>query len=62
MSLRVALIDDHQLFRERLRALLEEDRDIEIVAEAGSGQEILDIAPTTEIDVACMDKIGRAHV
>ncbi|MBK5104087.1 MAG: response regulator transcription factor [Burkholderiales bacterium] len=55
MSLRVALIDDHQLFRERLRALLEEDRDIEIVAEAGSGQEILDIAPTTEIDVACMD-------
>jgi len=55
MSLRVALIDDHQLFRERLRALLQEDPAIEIVAEAGSGQEILDIAPTTEIDVACMD-------
>lgn len=55
MSLRVALIDDHQPFRERLRALLEEDPDLEIVAEAGSGQEILDIALRTEIDVACMD-------
>jgi DNA-binding NarL/FixJ family response regulator len=55
MSLRVALIDDHQPFRERLRVLLEEDRDIEIVAEAGSGHEILAIALTTEMDVACMD-------
>src|SRR5471032_1200831 len=55
MSLRVALIDDHQPFRERLRALLEEDPDIEIVAEASSGNEILEIALTTKIDVACMD-------
>ena len=55
MSLRVALIDDHLPFRERLRALLEEDPDIEIVAEAGSGQEILALAPTTEMDAACMD-------
>ena len=47
MSLRVALIDDHQPFRERLRALLEEDPDIEIVAEASSGNEILEIALTT---------------
>jgi DNA-binding NarL/FixJ family response regulator len=55
MRLRVALIDDHQPFRERLRGLLEEDPDIEIVAEAGSGQEILDLAPATEMDAACMD-------
>jgi two-component system NarL family response regulator len=55
MSLRVALIDDHQPFRERLRGLLEEDPDIKIVAEAGSGQEILDLALTTEMDAACMD-------
>ena len=55
MKLRVALVDDHQPFRERLRALLEENPTIEIVAEAGSGQEILDIALTTAMDVACMD-------
>lgn len=55
MSLRVALIDDHQAFRERLRALLVVDPDIEIVAEAASGQEILDLAQTTGMDAACMD-------
>jgi DNA-binding NarL/FixJ family response regulator len=55
MTLRVALIDDHQTFRERMRALLEKDPDIEIVAEAASGEEFLEIALTTAMDVACMD-------
>jgi len=55
MNLRVALIDDHRPFRERLRSLLQEDADIEIVAEAASGQEILEIAQTTGMDAACMD-------
>ena len=31
------------------------DKDIEIVAEAGSGHEILELALTTEMDAACMD-------
>lgn len=55
MGLRVALIDDHQAFRERLRSLLVEDPNIEIVAEAGSGQEILELARTIAMDMACMD-------
>ena len=53
--LRVALVDDHQPFRERLRALLERDPGIEIVSEASSGQELLDAAGSAEIDVVCMD-------
>jgi DNA-binding NarL/FixJ family response regulator len=55
VTLRIALVDDHLAFRERLRALLEEDPSVEIVAEAGDGVEILEIALTTEFDVACMD-------
>jgi DNA-binding NarL/FixJ family response regulator len=55
MSVRVALVDDHQPFRERLRALLERDAAIEIVAEVSSGPELLEIALTSEIDVVCMD-------
>jgi two-component system NarL family response regulator len=55
MSVRVALVDDHQLFRERLRALLQRDRHIEIVAEASTGPELLEIAATTPVDVVCMD-------
>lgn len=53
--IRVAIIDDHEIFRQRLRALLEKDENIEIVAEAGSGEEFLEIAHATEIDAACMD-------
>jgi two-component system NarL family response regulator len=53
--LRIALVDDHQAFRERLRALLERHPDFEIVAEASSGHQLLAIAMTTEMDVACMD-------
>jgi two-component system NarL family response regulator len=55
MSLRVALVDDHRPFRERLRALLTRDPDIAIVADVSSGPELLEIARTTEMDVACMD-------
>ena len=55
MKIRVALIDDHAPFRERLRALLEQEPNIEIVAEASSGLEILDLARKMEMDVACMD-------
>ena len=55
MSLRVALIDDHQAYRERLRSLLQEDPAVEIVAEAASGQEILELAQTIAMDAACMD-------
>jgi DNA-binding NarL/FixJ family response regulator len=55
MRVRVALVDDHQAFRERLRALLTRDPDIEIVAEASSGHELLEIALTTDLHVVCMD-------
>lgn len=55
MTLRVALVDDHQPFRERLRALLTRDPDLTIVADASSGNQLLEIARTTEIDAVCMD-------
>jgi DNA-binding NarL/FixJ family response regulator len=55
MTLRVALVDDHQAFRERLRALLQRDPEIEIVAEVSSGQELLDLALSVGMDVVCMD-------
>jgi DNA-binding NarL/FixJ family response regulator len=55
MTLRVALVDDHQAFRDRLRALLQRDPAIEIVVEASSGQELLDAAQSATIDVVCMD-------
>jgi DNA-binding NarL/FixJ family response regulator len=55
MSLRVALVDDHQPFRERLRALLQRDPAIAIVAEVGTAEELLDMVQTTDVQVVCMD-------
>ena len=55
MTLRVALVDDHQPFRERLRALLQRDRHIEIALESRSADELLEAARHTDLDVVCMD-------
>ncbi|WP_044512481.1 response regulator transcription factor [Hymenobacter sp. DG25B] len=41
--IRLALADDHVLFRKGLRALLSSFPNVEIVAEAGDGQELLEL-------------------
>ena len=44
MSIRVLIADDHRIFREGLRALLESEADIEIVGEASTGNEAVELA------------------
>jgi len=53
--IRVALVDDHQMFRQLLRARLEADAGIGIVAEAGSGEEARRVVPAANPDVVLMD-------
>ena len=55
MSYRIALVDDHALFRMGLRGLLEHSLDCEIVAEAASGEEFLALLPSLEADLVFMD-------
>jgi CheY-like chemotaxis protein len=55
MSIRVLLVDDQALFREGLRTLLSMHEDIEVVGEAGNGQEALDAAAALRPDVILMD-------
>lgn len=52
---RIILADDHQMFRHALRALLEKETRMTVVAEASSGNELLDIARQVQADVVCMD-------
>lgn len=52
---RVLLADDHKMFREALRDMLERDPGIEVVAEAGDGIAALDLIRETSPDVAVMD-------
>jgi two-component system response regulator DesR len=53
--IRVLLAEDQQLVRGALRALLELEEDIEVVAEVGRGDLVLDAAREHAPDVAVMD-------
>ncbi|HVY81875.1 MAG TPA: response regulator transcription factor [Steroidobacteraceae bacterium] len=54
-ALRVLLVDDHAIVREGLRALLEEDARISIVAEASNGNEATEMAARLTPDLVLMD-------
>ena len=47
-KIRIMLADDHALFREGLRSLLEDQTDIEIVGEAEDGLEATKLATPLE--------------
>lgn len=53
--MRVAITDDHGIVREGMRWMLEEESDIEIVAEADSGPALLTILETEPVDVVLLD-------
>jgi two-component system, NarL family, response regulator NreC len=53
--IRILLADDHTMVREGLRALLERQADLEIVAEASDGRECMQFAEELSPDVVMMD-------
>ena len=54
-TLRVMLADDHKMFRDALRSMLDRVLRLEIVAETGDGLEVLRLARETSPDIICMD-------
>jgi len=55
VSIRVFLLDDHEVVRTGLRALLESNDDIEVVGEAATVAEAMARIPPTAPDVAILD-------
>jgi len=53
--IRVLVADDHELFRRGLELVLADEADIEVVGEAGDGQQAVDLAGETVPDVVVMD-------
>jgi two-component system response regulator DegU len=55
MTTKIAIIDDHQLFREGVKRILEFEKSFEVVAEGDDGSEALKIVEETNPDVVIMD-------
>lgn len=55
MSIRILLADDHKIMTEGLRALLEKQPDMEVVADAEDGQTAVQVAQKLKPDVAIID-------
>jgi len=55
MTIKVFLLDDHEIVRRGVRELLETVEDFEVVGEAGTAEEALARIPPTKPDVAIID-------
>ncbi len=55
VTVRVFLLDDHEVVRRGLRELLESEQDLEVVGEAGTADEAYRRIPATNPDVAILD-------
>ncbi|PCI08820.1 MAG: DNA-binding response regulator [Flavobacteriaceae bacterium] len=54
-QIRIALVDDHKLVRNGIKSLLEEEHDIEVIAEGSNGFEAIDIVESIQPDVLIID-------
>jgi DNA-binding NarL/FixJ family response regulator len=59
--IRVMVVDDHEVVRQGVKAMLEVNDDIDVVAEAGNAHDAVDRANATFPDVVVMDvRLGEA--
>jgi DNA-binding NarL/FixJ family response regulator len=54
-KIRIIIADDHQLFRNGLKLLLNSFSDFEVTGEASNGEEFLSLLQTIPVDIALMD-------
>jgi two-component system, NarL family, response regulator len=55
MTLRILLVEDDELFRLGLRVRLQQEADLEIIAETDDGETAIELAMTLAIDVVLLD-------
>ncbi|MEI8205017.1 MAG: response regulator transcription factor [Bacteroidota bacterium] len=54
-KIKIVLVDDHRIFRDGIKSLLSEDEFIDVIAEASSGNELLELLKTQLPDVIIID-------
>lgn len=55
MVFKVLVVDDSTFYRRRVREILDDDRELEVIGEARNGQDALDKIDTLLPDVVTMD-------
>lgn len=61
-KIRVLLADDHKIFRDGVRSILEKEKDIEVVGEAANGSEVIELIEQQEVNVLVLDiDIGKPN-
>ncbi|MDD3740542.1 MAG: response regulator transcription factor [Bacteroidales bacterium] len=53
--IKIALVDDHKMFREGIKSVLSDEKSIQLVAEAGNAEEIINSLSNCKIDVLITD-------
>lgn len=53
--IRLFIVDDHTIFREGLKQILQEEADLQIVGEATNGDELLAQLPASSCDIVLLD-------
>ena len=51
----IALVDDHMLVRNGIKSLLEEEKDLHVIAEGSNGYEAIDIVDNSHPDILIID-------
>jgi DNA-binding NarL/FixJ family response regulator len=55
MAFNIVLVDDHQVLRDAIKEILLRHQDFQVVGEAGSGPEAVDVCRRTDPDLVVMD-------
>lgn len=53
--IRIAIVDDHQIFVDGVKALLDEMPGVEVVAEGNNGLDLIDLMSKQEVDLVLLD-------
>ncbi len=54
-SIKILIADDHEIVRQGLKTILSEHSDLEVIAEAENGNEVLKIIQKTKLDLVLLD-------